>query len=73
LLSQWNYWCWYMNHGPANLPKPLLSSRKRKTFSRASCSACMSSEYVRAQLSHFDDANHPDDDHPPADCAMDLP
>ena len=24
LLSQWNYWCWYMNHGPEDLPKPLL-------------------------------------------------
>jgi len=22
LLSQWNYWCWYMNHGPVSLPKP---------------------------------------------------
>ena len=24
LLSQWNYWCEYMNHGPENLPKPPL-------------------------------------------------
>lgn len=24
LLSQWNYWCLYMNEGPAMLPKPLL-------------------------------------------------
>jgi hypothetical protein len=24
LLCQWNYWCWYMNQGPAELPKPLL-------------------------------------------------
>lgn len=24
LLSQWNYWCWYMNHGPADLPQPAL-------------------------------------------------
>jgi len=24
LLSQWNYWCWYMNNGPAELPKPPL-------------------------------------------------
>jgi uncharacterized Zn-binding protein involved in type VI secretion len=24
LLSQWNYWCEYMNQGPANLPKPAL-------------------------------------------------
>lgn len=23
-LAQWNYWCWYMNHGPAELPKPRL-------------------------------------------------
>lgn len=24
LLSQWNYWCRYMNHGPAELPQPLM-------------------------------------------------
>ncbi|WP_367379812.1 DUF6708 domain-containing protein [Collimonas arenae] len=24
LLAQWNYWCWYMNRGPAELPKPML-------------------------------------------------
>ena len=24
LLSQWNYWCEYMNHGPADLPAPPL-------------------------------------------------
>lgn len=24
LLSQWNYWCWYMNNGPAKLPLPPL-------------------------------------------------
>ncbi|HWW04308.1 DUF6708 domain-containing protein [Collimonas sp.] len=24
VLSQWNYWCWYMNQGPADLPKPPL-------------------------------------------------
>lgn len=24
LLSQWNYWCEYMNQGPADLPKPVL-------------------------------------------------
>ena len=24
LLCQWNYWCWYMNNGPDDLPKPLL-------------------------------------------------
>jgi hypothetical protein len=47
LLSQWNYWCWYMNHGPANLPKPLLSSRKRKTFSE-SFLFCMYEFGVRA-------------------------
>jgi hypothetical protein len=23
-LAQWNYWCWYMNQGPADLPKPRL-------------------------------------------------
>lgn len=24
LLAQWNYWCWFMNKGPAELPKPGL-------------------------------------------------
>lgn len=24
LLSQWNYWCWYMNNGPKDLPLPPL-------------------------------------------------
>ncbi|WP_444848479.1 DUF6708 domain-containing protein [Duganella caerulea] len=24
LLCQWNYWCWYMNSGPSELPRPLL-------------------------------------------------
>jgi hypothetical protein len=24
LLAQWNYWCWFMNRGPAELPKPGL-------------------------------------------------
>lgn len=24
LLSQWNYWCWYMNNGPDDLPHPPL-------------------------------------------------
>lgn len=24
LLSQWNYWCEYMNYGPESLPKPAL-------------------------------------------------
>jgi len=30
LLSQWNYWCWYMNHGPADLPKPLLFFKEKE-------------------------------------------
>ncbi|WP_413460413.1 DUF6708 domain-containing protein [Herbaspirillum huttiense] len=30
LLSQWNYWCWYMNHGPAELPKPLLFFKEKE-------------------------------------------
>lgn len=32
LLSQWNYWCWYMNHGPAELPKPPLFFKERETM-----------------------------------------
>ncbi|ALU90580.1 hypothetical protein Hrubri_3420 [Herbaspirillum rubrisubalbicans M1] len=32
LLSQWNYWCWYMNRGPAELPKPPLFYKERETM-----------------------------------------
>ncbi|NUT61050.1 DUF6708 domain-containing protein [Herbaspirillum sp. C9C3] len=32
LLSQWNYWCWYMNHGPAELPKPLLFFKEKENM-----------------------------------------
>lgn len=32
LLSQWNYWCEYMNKGPATLPKPPLFFRKYEDF-----------------------------------------
>ncbi|NYE61783.1 hypothetical protein FHW58_002990 [Duganella sp. 1224] len=32
LLCQWNYWCWFMNQGPAELPKPLLFLTERETF-----------------------------------------
>ncbi|EIJ45792.1 hypothetical protein GWL_28200 [Herbaspirillum sp. GW103] len=32
LLSQWNYWCWYMNHGPAELPKPLLFFKEKENI-----------------------------------------
>lgn len=32
LLCQWNYWCWYMNQGPADLPKPLLFLTERENF-----------------------------------------
>jgi hypothetical protein len=24
LLAQWNYWCWYMNKGPEDLPRPKI-------------------------------------------------
>lgn len=30
LLSQWNYWCEYMNQGPANLPSPALFFREKE-------------------------------------------
>lgn len=30
LLCQWNYWCWYMNHGPAELPQPMLFLTERE-------------------------------------------
>jgi hypothetical protein len=32
LLCQWNYWCWYMSHGPAELPKPLLFLTERENL-----------------------------------------
>ena len=32
LLSQWNYWCEYMNHGPANLPAPSLFFGERESL-----------------------------------------
>ena len=33
LLAQWNYWCHYMNDGPATLPKPMLFLPTRETLS----------------------------------------
>jgi hypothetical protein len=30
LLSQWNYWCEFMNHGPGKLPKPALFFSERE-------------------------------------------
>jgi len=32
LLAQWNYWCWYMNKGPAQLPPPTLFLSERETL-----------------------------------------
>jgi len=32
LLSQWNYWCEYMNHGPADLPAPSLFFGERESL-----------------------------------------
>ncbi len=32
LLAQWNYWCTYMNVGPAELPKPLLFLSEDETI-----------------------------------------
>ncbi|AKN67137.1 hypothetical protein G5B88_19285 [Herbaspirillum seropedicae] len=32
LLSQWNYWCWYMNRGPEELPKPLLFFKEKENM-----------------------------------------
>jgi len=31
-LSQWNYWCVYMNDGPNGLPKPMLFHTQRETL-----------------------------------------
>ncbi len=31
LLAQWNYWCWFMNHGPADLPPPALYFKEKET------------------------------------------
>ncbi|WP_288410309.1 DUF6708 domain-containing protein [uncultured Herbaspirillum sp.] len=35
LLSQWNYWCWYMNRGPAELPKPPLFFSERENTQKS--------------------------------------
>lgn len=35
LLAQWNYWCEYMNHGPENLPKPLLYLSEHESLSES--------------------------------------
>ncbi|MYN17114.1 hypothetical protein GTP81_10160 [Rugamonas sp. FT107W] len=32
LLCQWNYWCWYMNEGPSELPQPLLFLSEHEGF-----------------------------------------
>ncbi len=40
LLSQWNYWCEYMNHGPADLPLPALFFSERESV-RESFLFCM--------------------------------
>jgi hypothetical protein len=32
LLAQWNYWCSYMNDGPATLPKPMLFQTTHETL-----------------------------------------
>jgi hypothetical protein len=49
LLSQWNYWCWYMNHGPADLPKPLLFFKEKENVLESFCSAYTASGCVPAQ------------------------
>ncbi len=35
LLSQWNYWCQYMNEGPERLPKPALFMSETETVSES--------------------------------------
>ncbi|MEC5161729.1 DUF6708 domain-containing protein [Janthinobacterium sp. CG_S6] len=40
LLSQWNYWCEYMNKGPADLPSPPLFFSERENM-RESLLFCM--------------------------------
>jgi hypothetical protein len=32
LLCQWNYWCWYTNNGPQDLPKPLLFLTEKESL-----------------------------------------
>lgn len=32
LLAQWNFWCEYMNHGPADLPSPPLFYNERESI-----------------------------------------
>ncbi|MGH8778814.1 DUF6708 domain-containing protein [Paraburkholderia sp.] len=35
LLAQWNYWCRYMNEGPATLPKPMLFPATHETITES--------------------------------------
>ncbi|WP_413457420.1 DUF6708 domain-containing protein [Herbaspirillum huttiense] len=51
LLSQWNYWCWYMNHGPADLPKPLLFFKERENMLE-SFLFCMYGFGMRGSVAH---------------------
>ncbi len=47
LLSQWNYWCWFMNHGPEKLPKPPLFFSERENI-QESFLFCLYSVGLRA-------------------------
>jgi len=51
LLSQWNYWCWYMNRGPADLPKPPLFFSENESI-RESFLFCMYDLGMRASATY---------------------
>ncbi|AMP03479.1 DUF6708 domain-containing protein [Collimonas pratensis] len=51
LLSQWNYWCWYMNQGPADLPKPPLFFSEHENM-RESFLFCMYDFGTRASATY---------------------
>ncbi len=49
LLAQWNFWCEYMNHGPANLPSPPLFFSERES-AKESFLFCLYGEGASASL-----------------------
>lgn len=52
LLSQWNYWCEYMNEGPVELPLPALFFSEHESIVE-SWQFCMYEMGVRGSLSFF--------------------
>jgi hypothetical protein len=63
-----------MNHGPADLPEPLLFFKEKENLLE-SFLFCLYDFGMRASAAYRISMMPfiPDDDQPPADCAVDLP